>query len=675
MNTLLSLSKLRYEAVDYNNININDFLPALKEAINIAKENYAQIKAENNPSFTTIIEKGEQAGEFIDYISGIYYALYSADCTDEIQAISEEFSSLITKFYNDINLDPKLFTQVKTVYDNQANENLTTEQKQVLEKAYKSFVRNGALLNENDKQILRSIDEEMAKLELVFTENVRKATQAFFLTITDEKDVKGMPEAVLEAAKEEAKKKGVENGWVFTLDFPSYLPFMQNCQNRALRKKMSDAAGAKAFGGDFDNTKNIKRMLELKEKRAKLLGYKNHAYYILENRMAETPEKVMSFLNELHDKAAPAAKKDLQKLIALKKEMTGDTDFQRYDSAFYTELLKKKELNIDDEILRPYFKLENVIQGVFDIANRLYDINFKEVHDLPKYHPDVKTYEVFNTDGSFIGLFYADFFPRATKRPGAWMTDIRGQGLMFGKISHPIISIVCNFTKPTASRPSLLTLDEVLTLFHEFGHALHGLLSKCTYRSVAGTNVYWDFVELPSQVMENWVSEKECLDLFAVHYETGEKIPEIYIQKIKEGQNFLEGLGTLRQLSFGYLDMALHSRAASEITDIGKFEDDIMKDYDPYPRDGKSNMLCSFGHIFPHGGYSAGYYSYKWAEVLDADAFESFKEKGIFDKETALAFKEHVLSKGGSEHPMELYKKFRGQEPKVESLLKRAGLL
>lgn len=674
MENLLKLSGLRFDAIPYDKIKGEDYIPALKKAMERGKENIAKIKKIENPTFENTIVALETSDDEVSYIAGVYYGLYSAHCTDDIQKISEEFSTLLTKYNNDITLDLEIFEKVKYVYDNQDKEDLTREQKRVLDKFYKSFTRNGALLNDEQKDQIRKIDEEMAKLDMQFTENVRNATNDYIQIIDNEKDLEGMPEAVVEAAKAEATKREMPDKWVFTLQYPSYGPFMQYCQNRELRAKFSEAASNKAFGGKFDNTANVKRMIELKDERAKLLGYKNHSYFILEERMAQTPETVFKFLEDLHAKAVPAAKRDKQKLVDLKKELTGDDDFQRYDSAFYTEILKKRELDLDDEILRPYFKLENVVSGVFDIATKLYDIKFKEAPDLPVFHQDVKVYEVYNMDDSFIGLFYTDFFPRDEKRPGAWMNDIISQGMMFGKIRHPHVSITCNFTKPTPTKPSLLTLNEVLTLFHEFGHALHGLLSKCHYRSVAGTNVYWDFVELPSQIMENWVTEKECLDLFAVHYETGEKIPAELVEKIKKTGQFLEGLATLRQLSFGFLDMKLHNTPPSEITDIAKFEDDVMKDYDPYPRIG-GNMLCSFGHIFPHGGYSSGYYSYKWAEVLDADAFEAFKEKGIFDKTTAKAFKENILEKGGSIDAMETYENFRGHKPDVEPLLRRAGLL
>lgn len=674
MNPLLQASAHAFQAIAYDLIKPEHFLPALTDAIKVAKEKFEEIKKVENPNFENVIEAAEVAEDRINYITNIYYALYSAECTDGISNISEEFSQILTRFSNDITLDAQIFEKVKQVYDKKETFNLNYEQLKVLEDFYSDFTRNGALLSDNDKEELRQIDEKLSKVGLQFTENVRKATNAYHLEVTNEKDLEGLPSGVIEAAKEAAEKKGFNNSWVFTLEYPSFLPFMKYCRNESLRKEMQHAVSTKATSGEFDNREKIQEILDLRWKRANLLGYKDHAQFVLEKRMAQNSQKVLDFLNNIYNKSIDAAKNDLQKLKDLKKELTGEDTFNKWDSAFYTELLKKRELNIDDELLRPYFKLENVIDGVFKIAQKLYGINFKELNNIPKFHEDVMTYEVTSNDGDFVGLFYADFFPRETKRPGAWMTDLKEQGLMFGEVNRPFVSITCNFTKPTKSLPSLLTLDEVLTLFHEFGHALHGLLSKCTYRSVSGTSVYWDFVELPSQIMENWVTEKEALDLFARHYETNEPIPMEYVEKIKESQKFLEGLATLRQLSFGFLDMAWHTTNPESIDDVIKFEDQAIAQYDLFSRDGEQSMSCSFGHIFG-GGYAAGYYSYKWAEVLDADAFEFFLEKGIFNAEVANSFKTNILEKGGSEHPMELYKKFRGKEPDADALLRRGGLI
>lgn len=671
MNPLLQNSNLNFEAIDYNNIKPEHFLSALDEAILIAKKGYDEIKDTSDITFESVIIKAEECTSRLDSITEVYYALHSAECIEAINEISETVSQKLTNFSSDISLDESIFSKYKELYDKRNELSLSQEEETLLEDSYKSFTRNGALLNDEQKNRLRDIDENLSKLGLNFSENARKATNEYVLFV-DEKDMQGMPEGAKEQARMTAKEKGQEGKGAFTLHFPSMFPFLQYCQNRELRKELYMANVTKAVSGEFSNQEKIKETLKLREERAQLLGYNNHAHFVLEKRMAKSPETVMNFLNSILEKAMPAAKIDFDNLKAIMKEDIGSDDFQKYDAAFYTEKLKKKVLNFDDEVLRPYFKLENVIDGVFDIASKLYNISFKAV-DVPVYHKDVKVFEVTDENG-FVGLFYADFFPRETKRSGAWMTDLRKQGLQFGEVKRPFVSIVCNFTKPTDSKPSLLTLNEVLTLFHEFGHALHGLLSKCQYRSTSGTSVMWDFVELPSQIMENWAIESECLDMYAKHYETGEQMPDDLKKKIKESSTFLEGLGTLRQLSFGFLDMAYHSTKASEVTDILAFEQKIMKSFDLYPIIPEGSMSCSFGHIFA-GGYAAGYYSYKWAEVLDADAFEAFLEKGLFDKETSKAFKENILEKGGSLDPSELYRQFRGRDASPDALLRRAGLL
>jgi peptidyl-dipeptidase Dcp len=451
------------------------------------------------------------------------------------------------------------------------------------------------------------------------------------------------------------------------------VPVLTYAKSRELRKEIFMANSTKAFMGEFDNQKNVLAVVELRHERANLLGYKTHADYVLEERMAGSAQKVNSFLIELQNKAKPKSLKEVEKLKKLAKELDGLETFERWDSAYYSEILKQREIGLDEEVLRPYFQLEKVVDGVFAVSEKLYGLKYSEVFDLPKYHEDVRIFEVSDKRG-FVGLFYMDFFPRETKSPGAWMTNLSDQGLSHGKLKRPHVGIVCNFTKPTKSKPSLLTLNEVTTLFHEFGHALHGLLSNCQYTTLSGTSVYWDFVELPSQIMENWVLEKECLDIFATHYQTGEKIPVKYVQQIKDAGNFLEGIATMRQLTFGILDMQWHSTDPKVINDVVDFEAKATEGTNLLPIVQGTSLSCSFSHIFA-GGYSAGYYSYKWAEVLDADAFEFFKEKGIFDSYVARLFRENILEKGGTEHPMELYKKFRGKEPSVDALLKRAGLL
>jgi peptidyl-dipeptidase Dcp len=509
---------------------------------------------------------------------------------------------------------------------------------------------------------------------LEFGENVLAETNAYQLHITNEADLSGLPEGTIEAARELAMSLEKE-GWVFTLDYPSYVPFMTYADNRELRKQLAIAFGAKGFqNNEFDNQEIVLKIARLRHERANLLGYASHSDFVLEERMAESPEKVKSFLKDLLAKAKPAAEKEFAELSAFAKETDGIDHLEKWDGAYYSEKLKQKLFNLDDEKLKPYFKLENVLNGAFTIAGKLYGLKFKEVQDIDKYHKNVTTYEVTDEKGNLTAIFYADFFPRKGKRNGAWMTSYKSQYVKNGINERPHVSIVCNFTKPTETKPSLLTFNEVTTLFHEFGHALHGMLADTIYPSLSGTSVYWDFVELPSQVMENWCYEPEALALFAHHYQTGEMIPMEYINKIKESASFQEGMATMRQLSFGLLDMGWHGADPSGITNLKDFETEQFASTQLYPDVKENAMSTAFSHIF-QGGYSSGYYSYKWAEVLDADAFEYFQEKGIFDRETANKFKDNVLSKGGTEHPMLLYKRFRGQEPKPEALLKRAGLL
>lgn len=674
MNPLLENSKMPFEAVDFDTIKVEHFLPALETAIKQAKVELENVKKETNISFDSIILKEENSSDRLDLIVEVFYALHSAHCTDELSNIAEEFNNKLTEYSSDVSLDPELFGKIKEVYDAKDNLSLDHEQSRVLENAYRGFTRNGALLSESDKLVLREIDQNLSKLSLKFSENVRKAMNAYTMVIENEEDLKGLPDGAIEAAKQTAKDKGHEGKWAFTFDFPSYYPFMQYCENRELRKEIWLAYSTKATTGEFDNRQVILDTLKSRDKRAKLVGYEDHPSFVLENRMAKDIGAVIKFIDDITQKAMPMAKSEVKRISDLKNELTGDPEVRKYDTAFYTEKLKKKELDFDDEVLRPFFKLESVLSGIFEVANKMYGITFKERSDIPKYHDDVKTYEVTDETGEYLGLFYGDYFPRAEKRPGAWMTTLRVGGYQFGEDKRPFVCNVCNFTKPTDSKPSLLTLNEVQTLFHEFGHGLHGLLTKTKYKTLAGANVYWDFVELPSQIMENWVLEKECLDIFAKHYETDELISNELINKIKKSQQFLEGMGTMRQMSFAKLDMNWHTTNPEEILDVLEFEKESLLEYELFPREEAGNMSCSFGHIFA-GGYSSGYYSYKWAEVLDADAFEYFKENGIFNKEVAKSFKENILEKGGSEDPMELYKKFRGQEPNPDALLKRGGLI
>ena len=675
MTTLNKTFDTQYNTAPFSKIKNENFLPAFKIAIEKAKNEIdAIVNNTESASFENTIEALDYSGEELDRISSIFFNLNSAETNDEIQKIAQEVSPLLSEFSNDITLNENLFKRVKAVYDSKAELELTTEQATLLDKKYKSFSRNGANLPEDKKQKLRAIDKELSQLKLKFGEHILAETNKYEMLLTDESDVSGLPEGAKEAAKQLAESKG-KDGWLITLDYPSYIPFMTYADNRALREKLSKAFGSKGFKNDaLDNQDIVLKIANLRFERAHLLGYKTHAHFVLEERMAKTPEKVNEFLNELLEKARPAAKKEFEKLETFAKELDNLDQLQKWDSAYYSEKLKQKLFSLDDEQLKPYFKLENVINGAFTVAEKLFGLKFEEINTIDKYHDDVLTYKVVDAEDNLVSIFYADFFPRAGKRNGAWMTSYKPQMIKNGKNERPHVSIVCNFTKPTKSKPSLLTFNEVTTLFHEFGHALHGMLANTTYPSLSGTSVYWDFVELPSQILENWCYEEETLKLFATHYETGEVIPMDLIEKIKASATFHEGMQTLRQLSFGMLDMSWHGVDPTKITDVKVHEVEAFGETQLYPDVEENCMSTAFAHIF-QGGYSSGYYSYKWAEVLDADAFEYFKEEGIFNKTVADKFKTYVLSQGGTEDPMTLYKKFRGHEPKPEALLRRAGLI
>jgi peptidyl-dipeptidase Dcp len=675
MSVLTQYFNTKHNTAPFSQIQIEDYVPAFNEGIALAKaEIDAIVNNPEAPTFENTVVAMDFAGDILDRLSSIFFNLNSAETNDEMQRIAQEVSPLLSEFGNDITLNAALFAKIKAVYEQKETLNLNPEQTTLLDKKYKSFSRNGANLAEDKKDRLREIDKELSRLSLQFGENVLAETNAFELHLTNETDLAGLPEGTIEAARLLAKEREKE-GWVFTLDYPSYVPFLTYADNRELRKKMAIAFGAKAFqNNEFDNQENVLKIAKLRFERANLLGYKTHAHFVLEERMAESPEKVFSFLNDLLAKAKPAAQKEFAELTAFAKELDGIEQLEKWDGAYYSEKLKQQLFNLDDEKLKPYFQLEKVLDGAFTVAQKLYGLTFTEVFDIDKYHEEVTTYEVRDAENNLVSIFYADFFPRKGKRNGAWMTSFKSQSIKNGVNERPHISNVCNFTKPTETKPSLLTFNEVTTLFHEFGHGLHGMLANTTYPSLSGTSVFWDFVELPSQIMENWCYEPEALALFANHYETGEIIPIEYVQKIKESASFQEGLATLRQLSFGLLDMAWHGQDPTNITDLKAFETEQFANTQLYPDVKENAMSTAFSHIF-QGGYSSGYYSYKWAEVLDADAFEYFQEKGIFNVEVATKFKENILSKGGTEHPMILYKRFRGQEPKPEALLKRAGLL
>ena len=669
-NPLLVEFSTPFETLPFDQIKTEHFLPAIEIEIEKTKAEIDQITQNPAlPSFANTIEAMEESGQRLGIISGGLFNLNSAETSKSLQEVTQKAAHTLTALQNDIRLNEALFKRIQKVYEQKDTIELTAEQKTLLEKEYKGFVRNGALLPAEKKEKLRAIDQELAQLELRFGENVLEDSNAFSLHISDEKELSGLPQSALAMAKEMAKSKSLE-GWLFTLDYPSYIPFMTYADYRELRKKMSLAFGKRGFqSNDHNNEEIIQSIVQFRYKRAQLLGYDSHAAFVLEERMAKDESIVCHFLNDLRDKAFPKAKKEWEEIKVFGQQELGFKTVEKWDTAYISEKIKQARFSFNEEELKPYFALPKVIAGLFKIVERLYGLCFKLREDIPVYHPDVQAYEV-TKDGVFHAVLYTDFHPREGKRNGAWMTSYRSQNHQ----QRPHVSIVCNFSPPTENTPALLTFNEVTTLFHEFGHALHGMLANTHYAALSGTSVYWDFVELPSQVLENWCYQAEALALFAQHYQTGELIPVHYIEKIIKAGQFQQGLQTLRQLSFSYLDLSWHSENSINIQGVKAHEKAIMAPFQ-FTEDHEENcMSTAFSHIF-QGGYAAGYYSYKWAEVLDADAFELFLEKGIFNAATAKAFHDHVLSKGGTEHPMTLYKRFRGQTPNPKALLKRAGLI
>lgn len=674
-NPLLASFDTPFDTAPFHLIEASHFLPAITSAIEAAKKEVEEIKLQPLPTFENTIEALDKSGKQLGVLSAIFFNLNSAETNDELQKLAREISPLLTTHANDILLDQTLFQRIALVFSQKESLSLNPEQMTLLEKTYKSFVRNGAQLDEEAAQKLRAIDQELGQLSLQFGEHVLAETNRFVHFVTDEKELEGLPKGAIEAAAQIAEEKGQAGSWAFTLDYPSYIPVMTYASNRELRKTLFFAFNTKAAKGDaLDNHEVIQKLVRLRHARASLLGYHSHAHFTLEERMAKKPAIVQDFLLSLLEKAKPKALKEVQEVADLAQKMDGIAMLEKWDFAYYSELLKKEKYAFDEEELRPYFSLDQVIEGVFTTANRLFGLTFTANPDIPVYHPEVTAYEVYDRQGAFLSVLYADFFPRAGKRNGAWMTSYRGQFTDGTVDIRPHISIVCNFTKPTKTSPSLLTFNEVTTLFHEFGHALHGMLARGTYESLSGTSVFWDFVELPSQIFENWCYEKECLDGFAKHYQTGEPIPAALVEKIKRASNFQQGYMTLRQISFARLDMAYHSQDPNGITDLKAFEKEVLQPTELLPSQEATRVSTSFSHIF-QGGYASGYYSYKWAEVLDADAFALFQEKGVFDAETALSFEKNILSAGGSEHPSLLFARFRGRDPQPEALLKRSGLL
>ena len=675
MNILNTPFNTPYNSAPFSKIKTADFLPAFKLAIQNSKKNIEDITSNTEvPNFKNTVEALEFSSLILERISNLFFNLNAAETNQAIQKISQQVSPLLTAFSNDISLNKALFKRIKYVYKQKEKINLSVEQNTLLEKKYKSFVRNGANLKSSDQSKLREIDKELSSLRLTFGEHLLSETNRFRLEIEDRSDLEGLPENCIETAKILAKKEG-KRGWLFTLDYPSYVPFMTYAKNRALRKKMALAFGKKGFQNDaFDNQLLLLKIVKLRHQRARLLGYKTHADYVLEERMAKSPETVLSFLEDFKSKAMPAARREFSELSKFAKELDGIETLQKWDSAYYSEKLKKRCFDIDDNLLKPYFELENVLEGAFKIAEKLFQIQFVKTNDVETYHSDVVVYKVSDLKGEFVALFYADFFPRPGKRAGAWMTSFKPQYRVDGVEERPHVSIVCNFTKPTKNQPSLLTFSELTTLFHEFGHALHGMLAKTNYPSLSGTNVPWDFVELPSQFMENWCYEKQALQLFAVHYKNSELIPMKWIEKIKAAAQFQQGMQTLRQLSFALLDMSWHAHDPSGIKNVKTHENSAFGNTQLFPDIMENCMSTAFAHIF-QGGYSSGYYSYKWAEVLEADAFAYFKTKQLFDSEIASSLQKHILSQGGTENPEVLYKKFRGKSASNKALLERAGLV
>ena len=657
----------------FSAIRIEDYAPAFDQAMADAR---LEIKAitENPeaPTFANTIEALEFSGQKLGEISSIFFNLNESNTNDTMQQLSLELSPKLTEFHNDISLNPVLFERVRRVYEGRNTLQLTQEQAQLLEKTYKSFSRNGAALSDTDKETYRQLTSELAQLTLQFGQNVLAATNAYTLHLTDSAQLAGLPAYAVEGAAAEAKERGLE-GWVITLQAPSMIPFMTYSPNRELKEQLWRAYNSRCNGGEFDNTANIKRITELRLKLANLLGYDTYADYVLEERMAENTATVNEFLTQLQGKSIVAAHADVKTVSDYAHSQGADYELMPWDFGYWSEKLKEQRFQLSEEMTKPYFKLENVQRGVFMLAEKLYGLTFTENPAIDVYHPDVKAFEVKDSSGRFMAVLYMDYFPRASKRGGAWMTDFRGQSIQNGKETRPLVSVVTNFTKPTDSLPSLLTFDEVTTLLHEFGHALHGMLAEGSYPSLTGTSVYWDFVELPSQLMENWATEKEFLDLWAVHYQDGNPIPAELVDRIKASKNYLAAYSHARQLSFGLDDMAWHSITAPVSEDVVTFERRAMQPVQVLPVVDGQCVSTSFSHIFA-GGYAAGYYSYKWAEVLEADAFSLFREKGIFNREVANSFRTNILSKGGSEHPMTLYVRFRGHKPDVQALFDKMGI-
>lgn len=666
-----------HATVPFDRITLADYEPAIREGMRRENEEIKAITDNpQEPTFDNTVKALEQSGELLDRVTTVLFNLMSAETSDDLEAIAEKMMPELSEHSNDINLNARLFQRIKHVYEKRDRLNLTHEEYRLLEKTYDGFVRNGANLSDTDKETFRKLSTELSTLTLRFSQNHLKETNNYELQLTQEEDLKGLPESAVEAAAHTAKERG-KNGWIFTLQAPSYVPFMKYCDNRQLRRQLYLAYNTQCTHDNEQNNLDIvKRLVNLRMQIAQLLGFADFADYVLRKRMAEDSQHVYRLLDQLLEAYTPTAHKEIEEVTALAHALEGEHfELMPWDFSYYSEKLRKEKFDLDEEALRPYFELSQVKSGVFGLATRLYGITFKENKDIPVYHPDVKAYEVYDKDGSFLAVLYTDFHPRAGKKSGAWMTSYKEQWIDDnGTNSRPHVSVTMNFTKPTPDKPALLTFSEVTTFLHEFGHALHGIFANTRFKSMSGTNVYWDFVELPSQIMENFAIEKEFLNTFARHYQTHEPLPEELVKRIIDAANFNVAYACLRQVSFGLLDMAWYTRHTAFDGDVRAYEKEAWKRAQILPQIAGTCMSVQFGHIMS-GGYAAGYYSYKWAEVLDADAFSVFKEKGIFNTEVAQSFRDNILSKGGTEHPMVLYKRFRGQEPAIDALLKRNGII
>lgn len=671
-NPLLAEWSTPHETAPFSAIELAHYEPAFDAAIACARAEIDAIVANpKKPTFVNTIVALERQGELLGRIEGLFFNLLEADATDEMQAIAQRVQPKLTQLANDISLNPELFARVKAVYEHPGRR-LSVEDKKLLENTYKSFARNGAALSDEDKELYRQYSTELSALTLQFGQNSLAATNAFTLRITDPAQVAELPTFVKETLAADAKARG-QKGWTVTLQAPSYVPFLTYSSNRALKEQLWRASNSRALGGEFDNTEVIRKIVDTRLKIANLLGYETYADYVLENRMAENTPTVQNFLQELLTATKSYADADYRTVNDYAASLGFKDRLMPWDWAYYNQKYKDDRYSLNDELIKPYLQLENVKKGVFLLANKLYGLDFTPNADIEVYHPDVTAYDVTDADGRFMAVLYLDFFPRATKRAGAWMTEFRGAKTVDGKEVRPLVSLVMNFTKPTETEPSLLTFDELETFLHEFGHALHGMLGEGSYESLTGTSVYRDFVELPSQIMENWATEKEFLDLWAVHYKTGEPIPSEIVERIVAAKNYLAAYANVRQLSFGMTDMAWHTLTKPFEGDVAAFEQAAMAPTQVLPVVEGTAMSPAFTHIFA-GGYAAGYYGYKWAEVLEADAFSLFKEKGIFNPEVSGSFRKNLLSKGGSEHPMELYVRFRGHKPETQALIDKMQL-